>query len=617
MNVQADPSLLKGVIDPLPASADQPIRSTFFHEARLRNLGEELARNKVAVPGFKGIEFQRRIRENGDKILEVYRATNDAQGKGDAITPAAQWLLDNHYLIGETVFQVKRDLPRRFYRELPVESFAGQHMPRALAIAWAYVAHSDSSVSAAMFEAIVEGYQSVEPLKIGELWALPSLLRFVLIENLRRLAIRVDRARKMRRIANRLADRVLAEEEGEGRANILASYAGHARDTTFATQLLYRLRDGSRNAGRALVWLENELERHGSNSEAVIFAEHQTLSSGNVTTANIVRGLQADQRYRLDRNGSRRSAASMRCCARRPAWPTSISRPATFIAATSRNSPAGPGSPNMGVAEHVVAKAKDAAADPDTSDIGFFLVGERRVELEQAIGYRVPFATRFGRAYRKAGWLGIVGPAVAIAAILLAMIAAALGNIGLHGASIGIMLAVLALPAIDAGLSLFNKLAMMLLKPTRLVGYEFKQGVPASARTLVVVPSLIGSRDDVDESVRNLEVHFLANMHGDIYFALLSDWPDSPVELSGGDREVLDYAREEIKALNERHPVSRRSTLPSAAPSPAVQRVPVLLDGLGAQARQAARARPAAARRRRHHIHAARYAAARSKSSMS
>ena len=165
--------------------------------------------SKVAVPGFKGIEFQRRIRENGEKILEVYRATNDAQAKGDAITPAAQWLLDNHYLIGETVFQVKRDLPRRFYRELPVDSFGGQQMPRALAIAWAYVAHSDSSVSAAMFEAIVEGYQSVEPLKIGELWALPSLLRFVLIENLRRLAIRVDRAREMRRIANTLADRVL------------------------------------------------------------------------------------------------------------------------------------------------------------------------------------------------------------------------------------------------------------------------------------------------------------------------------------------------------------------------------------------------------------------------
>ena len=88
MNIQADPSLLKGVIEPLPASADQPIRSTFFHEANMRKLGEELAQSRPAVHGLGPFEFQRRIRENGDKILDVYRATNEAQAKGDSITPA-------------------------------------------------------------------------------------------------------------------------------------------------------------------------------------------------------------------------------------------------------------------------------------------------------------------------------------------------------------------------------------------------------------------------------------------------------------------------------------------------------------------------------------------------
>ena len=162
----------------------------------------------------------------------------------------------------------------------------------------------------------------------------------------------------------------------------------------------------------------------------------------------------------------------------------------------------------------------------------------------------------------------------------------------------------------EAGLSLFNKLVLISLMPTRLVGYEYKHGVPAEARTLVVVPSLIGSRDDVDESLRNLEVHFLANMIGDIYFALLSDWPDSSVELSAGDREVLDYARSEIKLLNDRHPLPGGDALPSAAPAPPLQRGRRLLDGLGAQARQAARAQPSAARRQRHDVPAVGYAAA-------
>src|SRR6185436_1485922 len=144
---------------------------------------------------------------------------------------------------------------------------------------------------AAMFEAVVEGYQSVEPLKIGELWALPSLLRFVLVENFRRIAVRVRHSREMRHLANTLADLIAPQGEGENVERTLAPYARHALDPSFATQLLHRLRDGSRSAGQALIWLEGELERQGSNAEAIIAAEHQTLSSGNVTTGNIVRGL--------------------------------------------------------------------------------------------------------------------------------------------------------------------------------------------------------------------------------------------------------------------------------------------------------------------------------------
>ena len=178
-----------------------------------------------------------------------------------------------------------------FTGELPTITVDGREVPRALALAWIYVAHVDSTVSASMFQAIVEGYQSVDPLRIGELWALPSLLRFVLTENLRRLALRVNRARELRHIANTVADAVLAAGDGDSRETILAGYAEHARDTTFATQLLYRLRDGSQNAGNALVWLESELEKSGSDAEEIIIGEHRTLSSGNVTTGNIIRGL--------------------------------------------------------------------------------------------------------------------------------------------------------------------------------------------------------------------------------------------------------------------------------------------------------------------------------------
>ena len=265
MNSQVDPRRTTSDHH-VPAEAEQPIRGPFLPDDRLRLLGQSLARREVThFQGLHAFDFQARIRENAEKILTVYRETNAAQVKGETITPAAQWLLDNNYLVEETIYQVKRDLPRRFYRELPPYDLpGGGQVPRTLVIAWLYVAHCDSSVSAQSFKTIVEAYQSVEPMSIGELWALPSLLRFVLIENLRRIAVRVNRARDMRQIANAVADKVLLTEDNDQDIEILTAYTQHARDTTFATQLLYRLRDGSQKASVAVMWLEKELEKSGS-----------------------------------------------------------------------------------------------------------------------------------------------------------------------------------------------------------------------------------------------------------------------------------------------------------------------------------------------------------------
>src|SRR6185312_14460089 len=397
------------------------IRSDFLDEERLRALGENLARGDASdLTAMKPFDFQARIRDNAKKILEVYRATNAAQGRGETVTPAAQWLLDNNYLVEETIFQIKRDLPRRFYRQLPTLKLAdGTSIPRALAIAWAYVAHSDSSVSSQMFKAIVEGFQSVEPMKIGEIWALPSLLRFVLVENLRRLAVRVNRSRDMRQIANDVADRVLASKEDDDKA-ILSAYTAHAQDTTFATQLLYRLRDGSQNAGKALEWLEGELEKSGSDAEEIIIGEHRTLSSGNVTTGNIIRGLRlindVDWTYwfeevsRVDALLRERTDFNALDFASRDQYRQSIED----LARRSNLSEFRVAEKATELAAKASAKESAEPSAAERSDVGFFLVGPRRKEFERAIGYRAGPALRLNRAFRKTGWLGIVLPVFAL-----------------------------------------------------------------------------------------------------------------------------------------------------------------------------------------------------------
>ncbi|MGO4832574.1 protein ndvB, partial [Rhizobiaceae sp. 2RAB30] len=425
MNVQTDPDRLQLAPEPLPAQADNPIRATFMPEEQLRKLGEALARGELTqVAGPEAFDFRARVRANSEKILEVYRAMNDAQARGETVTPAAQWLLDNFYVVEETVFQIKRDIPRRFYLQLPTITLPnGVTAPRALAIAWLYVAHCDSAISAQSFEAIVQGFQSVEPLRIGELWALPSLLRFVLIENLRRLALRVGRSREMRRIANELADRVLGAGPDEDRSDILPGFAQHARDTTFATQLLYRLRDGSQHAGTALAWLENELERSGSDAEEIILGEHHTLSSGNVTTGNIIRGLRLinDVDWTVWFEGISRVDTLLR----EGTDFASLDFPSrdqyrTAIEEMARRS----GLSEYEVATRAIQLARQSAPTADGTaspavDVGFFLVGPRRLELEQVLGYRPPFGKKLLRSFRRTGWTGIVVPVLVMTLLLL------------------------------------------------------------------------------------------------------------------------------------------------------------------------------------------------------
>ncbi len=175
--------------------AEEPIRAELFSVERLEQHAETLAAaqtvTKVAGAGRPLIP---RVAENGRVLLESYRATARAIQNEHAITPAAEWLVDNFYIVEEQLREIRDDLPAGFYRKLP--KLATGHLegyPRVFGVAWAYVAHTDSRFDPEVLGRFVTAYQRVQPLTIGELWAVAITLRVVLVENLRRLAERIVR----------------------------------------------------------------------------------------------------------------------------------------------------------------------------------------------------------------------------------------------------------------------------------------------------------------------------------------------------------------------------------------------------------------------------------------
>ncbi|WP_375669339.1 hypothetical protein, partial [Bartonella sp. MR168JLCBS] len=131
----------------------------------------------------------------------------------ETIAPAAQWLIDNYYTIDKTIQQLSRNLPKSFIKQLPLYKQKAE-IPRIFALAWLYIAHTDSRFSQETLTAMINGFQEVCALKIGELWALPSVIQMLLIENVCRLSLRIEQARHMRHLAHQVADKIsLAENE--------------------------------------------------------------------------------------------------------------------------------------------------------------------------------------------------------------------------------------------------------------------------------------------------------------------------------------------------------------------------------------------------------------------
>jgi len=189
----------------------EPIRAELFSIERLEQYAESLAASqRVTADPRRGMPVGPRLRENGQVLLEAYRTIAATIREERAITPAAEWLVDNFHIVEEQLREIWDDLPPRFYRELPKLAEGDlRGYPRVFGLTWGYVAHTDSRFDLETLRRFVRAYQRGQALNIGELWAVAITLRVVLVENLRRLAERIVRGRLARQEADAAVDSLL------------------------------------------------------------------------------------------------------------------------------------------------------------------------------------------------------------------------------------------------------------------------------------------------------------------------------------------------------------------------------------------------------------------------
>jgi len=539
-----------------------PVRDELFSAERLEQHARSLAVAQAVTPRpARGHPLSRRLAANGVVLLHAYRMTARSAEEGRAITPAAEWLVDNYYLVEREIREIRSALPSGYYRQLPKlidGPFAGY--PRVFGVAWAFIAHTDSHFDADMLCRFVRAYQEVQPLTIGELWAVAITLRIVLVENLRRMAELIIRSSDARQEANDLADRLLGAggHAAEPASTVLAQHDGTNLSDAFAVQLVHRLRDQDPRFTPALTWLDQHISAQGSTADAIVQDEHKRQGSGVVTVRNIITSMRtisdADWPELFERISLVDDALSAGSAFHDMDFPTrNLYRSAIeeLARGTVRT--------ELDVARAAVQAASQAAPtsarveNDRRADPGYHLLGGGRGAFEAAIGFRSAWSAAPRRLGRRLGIGGYVGAGTVVAAILLAIPLATLHTQGLAPIWLGLLAILGIVPAVDVAVALVNRSVTRGFGAAPLPALELRNGVPAHLRTLIAVPTLLTTPDAIKEQIERLEIHHLASPDGELHFALLSDWLDAATEHADDDESLLETAAAGIARLNRRY----------------------------------------------------------------
>jgi len=551
-----------------------PLRAEVFGVARFEEHGRHLgASHDAGKAPFGRTTFYPRLQSNIRALRAAYRYLFDAPHDEHAISPAAEWLFDNFHLIESQLKEIRAGLPPRYYRSLPVLKDAPLvGLPRVYGVAWSFVAHTDSAFDESLLVHYLNAYQQTRELSQGELWALPTTLRVVLVENLRRLAERLASHKAAQELASLCAAR-------SKDLNVLTLDAACAAMEQRGVALVFQAHLAQSMMGRGVVgghaaagtptpvqqWLLTAVpDLVALQAQQQINQAADQLSMGNAVTA-LRRVGAADWSDIISQ-----TSLVLRAMLQSPVFAAEDESTRNTTLHGTENLSARSGQGEAAVAQALLVLMSGGHGKPQDEPegakalAGYWLQGAGRSQLEHALGVR-RHATDAVALWRSAVGLSRVplylGALLLGSLGLLAWLMAPLWGVqagpdtsAAHLAGLALVAVLLLLPVSEIVVAVVNRLIGESVRPTYMPRYLLPAGIPASARVLVAIPALLSSTGTIERLVHRLHLHYLANPEPCAQFALLTDGVDADVQDLPEDGALLAHAQGLMQALNAQHP---------------------------------------------------------------
>ena len=407
------------------------------------------------------------------------------------VSRAGEWMLDNFYVVKQTFRQIEEDLPANFLNQLPkLDGMPQQGTPRIFALAWEWIGYSQSQIDLNQFATFVLDYQQVTPLTIGELWALPIMLRIGILERLVYAAAE---------LTGMEAPKSLSEIPSQ------LTYPALANETIVANCFL-SLRLLSTTDWKDFFEQTSRVDQILRNDPAEIYT-----------------------RMDFDTRNSYRSVVE------ELAHHSKFSEEQVAFAAVE------------------LARSVNDEAHPRKTHVGFYLHDTGRRMLENNIGYQPGSSVRIRRVlleHPTITYLGSIAVFSLVFVLGLLIYAKLSGGSLTEFIVVGVLGCGLAL---EAAITLVNWNVTHRIKPRSLPRMDFSEGIPLGNRTMVVVPTLLETAGELDHLLQELELYYLSNPDAQLTYALLTDFSDAPTQYMPEDEQLLEMASVGVENLNKKY----------------------------------------------------------------
>jgi len=542
---------------------EEPLRAELFSADQMEIYAKKLAgSHELRNSSVRG-HLIVRLSDNEKVLNAVRKLLVEAIRAGHAITPAGEWLIDNFYLIEEQIHTATKHLPLGYSESLPqLLNAPDQATTRVYDIALQIISHSDGKIDEERLGSFIRSYQVVTPLKLGELWAIPIMLRLTLIENLRRVAALIAIDRVDQNLAEYWVAQILdiAEKDPKNLILVIGDMAKSKPPmvSAFVSEMTRQLLGKGPALAAVLTWIEQHLNEEGQTIQDFVNAEIQKQSVNQVSVSNSIGSLRLlasiDWRDFVENN----SIVEQTLCK------DSAGVYAKMDFTTRDN--------YRHVVENIAKKSDLSENEVATlairlsaenfrnehpykhkAHVGYFLIGKGQKQTKLEAGVRTPARDSIRSVFEHFRLPVYLGSILLITISISSFLLMKAESATLGKWMLALLAFLLVLASSQLAITVVNFFSTILVKPHLLPRMNFSVDIPDACNTLVIIPSMLTDAAGIEDLVEALEVRFLANRNRNLQFGLLTDFTDAVTETLAVDESLLLIVQNGINALKKKY----------------------------------------------------------------